>query len=184
MNRSRFGLLDTVESIPLETKKRLKKKYENDNGGSGNDKKNNEKYIETTYSELKSLRDEGKLIPGSMYRITDYKCTTAQENTRSAGHQFDIIVILLQIQHSLFSHIPDHVRHNGISSQSCTITPLGKDVLSRRQIVFQCRIRVITAIRLHTTECRQHGQVSLDYIDVMLIWRLSPPRLILESFQL
>lgn len=87
MNRTRFGLLDTIESIPLETKKRLKKKYNNDEQG-GNDKK----YVETTYSELKSLRDEGKLIPGALYRITDYQCTTAQENTRSAGHQFDIIV--------------------------------------------------------------------------------------------
>lgn len=26
------------------------------------------------------------------YRITDYACTTTQENTKSAGHPFDIIV--------------------------------------------------------------------------------------------
>lgn len=38
------------------------------------------------------MRDEGKLIPGTMYRITDYECSTSQEGTRSAGHQFDIIV--------------------------------------------------------------------------------------------
>ena len=91
MNRTRFGLLDTIESIPLETKKRLKKKYNNNNNDDeqgGNDKK----YVETTYSELKSLRDEGKLVPGALYRITDYQCTTSQEGTRSAGHQFDIIV--------------------------------------------------------------------------------------------
>ena len=49
-------------------------------------------YIETTYSNLKSLRDNNQLIPGALYRITDYVTTTAQENTRSAGHQFDIIV--------------------------------------------------------------------------------------------
>ena len=45
-----------------------------------------------TWSGLKTLRDAGKLIPGMQYRITDYTCTTIQENTRSAGHVFDIIV--------------------------------------------------------------------------------------------
>lgn len=90
MVRTRFGLLDTIESIPLETKKRLKKKCNNNEQG-GNDKK----YVETTYSELKSLRDEGKLTPGALYRITDYQCTTTQEGTRSAGNQFDIIVTAL-----------------------------------------------------------------------------------------
>lgn len=45
-----------------------------------------------TYAELKALRDNGQLVAGRQYRITDYECTTTQENTRSAGHQFDIIV--------------------------------------------------------------------------------------------
>lgn len=45
-----------------------------------------------TYAELKSLRDNGQLVAGRQYRITDYVTTTTQENTRSAGHQFDIIV--------------------------------------------------------------------------------------------
>ena len=45
-----------------------------------------------TYSELKQLRDNSELIPGQFYRITDYVCTTAQENTRAMDHQFDIIV--------------------------------------------------------------------------------------------
>ena len=48
--------------------------------------------VSITYSELKSLRDAGKLVAGTQYRITDYTCTTIQENTKSAGHQFDIIV--------------------------------------------------------------------------------------------
>ena len=48
--------------------------------------------IEITYSELKSLKDSGQLIPGRYYRITDYQCTTIQENTSSANHPFDIIV--------------------------------------------------------------------------------------------
>ena len=46
-----------------------------------------------TYAQLKSLRDNKQLVPGQQYRITDYVTTTAQENTQSAGHQFDIIVV-------------------------------------------------------------------------------------------
>ena len=48
--------------------------------------------VQITYAELKSLRDAGKLVPGTQYRITDYTCTTTQPSTKSAGHQFDIIV--------------------------------------------------------------------------------------------
>ena len=48
--------------------------------------------VSITYAELKSLRDAGKLVPGQQYRITDYTCTTTQDGTKSAGHQFDIIV--------------------------------------------------------------------------------------------
>jgi hypothetical protein len=48
--------------------------------------------IEITWQELKDKRDSGLLTPGQQYRITDYMTTTTQANTRSAGHQFDIIV--------------------------------------------------------------------------------------------
>ena len=51
--------------------------------------------IEITYTELKSLRDQGELVPGQQYRIIDYVTTTAQRNTQSAGHQFDVIVTAL-----------------------------------------------------------------------------------------
>ena len=51
---------------------------------------------ETTWSALKTLRDGGNLTPGAFYRITDYQCTTLQENTSSANHQFDIIVLALE----------------------------------------------------------------------------------------
>ena len=44
------------------------------------------------HSELKSLRDNSKLIPGMFYRITDYVCTTAQADTRAMNNKFDIIV--------------------------------------------------------------------------------------------
>lgn len=48
--------------------------------------------IPVTYFELKSLRDNSELIPGMFYRITDYICTTSQENTRAMENKFDIIV--------------------------------------------------------------------------------------------
>lgn len=57
--------------------------------------------IETTYANLVSLRDNGNLIPGQQYRITDYTLVVDSDITigsvtrtvyRSAGHQFDIIV--------------------------------------------------------------------------------------------
>lgn len=51
--------------------------------------------IEVKWQELKDKRDNGELIPGSLYRITDYQCTTTQENTQSAGHQFDIVLLAL-----------------------------------------------------------------------------------------
>ena len=61
--------------------------------GSTNYKISTEILIETTYANLKSLRDNYQLKPGMWYRITDYSCTTSTSNTSSAGHQFDIIVL-------------------------------------------------------------------------------------------
>ena len=57
--------------------------------------KNKVPLTKVTWQELKDLRDSSKLTPGSLYRITDYNCTTTQENTRSAGHQFDIVLLAL-----------------------------------------------------------------------------------------
>ena len=51
-----------------------------------------EQLFYVTYSELKALRDNSRLIPGVFYRITDYECTTSQENTRAMDNKFDIIV--------------------------------------------------------------------------------------------
>lgn len=45
-----------------------------------------------TWKNLKTLRDEGKLIPGKSYKIIDYTCTTSQADAISAHHDFDIIV--------------------------------------------------------------------------------------------
>ena len=48
--------------------------------------------VNITYTELKTLRDNGQLVPGQQYRITDYTCTTKQENTQALRYVFDIIV--------------------------------------------------------------------------------------------
>lgn len=50
------------------------------------------KQLPVTYSELTLLRNNSELIPGSFYRITDYQCTTVQENTYATSNKFDIIV--------------------------------------------------------------------------------------------
>ena len=61
-----------------------------------------EKLINITYAELKELRDNSQLVPGQQYRITDYETIINGNVTyngetktiyRSAGHQFDIIVV-------------------------------------------------------------------------------------------
>ena len=66
---------------------------------------------EVTYSELKLLRDNGELAPGQLYRITDYVATTTQEDTRSAGHAFDIIVTALS--NSELSEEAKAIAHSG-----------------------------------------------------------------------
>ena len=54
------------------------------------------------YSELKSLKDSGKLNTGCWYRVTDYVTTTGQSDTDSARHKFDII--LLALSENTLSH--------------------------------------------------------------------------------
>ena len=66
---------------------------------------------EITWSSLKSLVDTGSLIPGMHYRITDYQCTTTQDNTRSAGHVFDIIVTA--DDESTLNEIARAAKHDG-----------------------------------------------------------------------
>ena len=48
--------------------------------------------VDITYAELKNLRADAQLDPGRKYRIIDYMCTTAQEDTRAQFWKFDIIV--------------------------------------------------------------------------------------------
>ena len=64
-----------------------------------------------TWDTLKALRDSGGLQKGLRYRITDYRCTTLQTDTRSAGHQFDIIVTALSS--SMLSEKALAILHDG-----------------------------------------------------------------------
>ena len=53
------------------------------------------KPVKATYKEMTEMRDQGKLIPGQYYQITDYVTTVNEPlnpNARSAVHQFDILV--------------------------------------------------------------------------------------------
>ena len=51
-----------------------------------------------TYAELKQLRDNSALSPGTWYRITDYETTVYNNaNARSAGHPFDILVLATDV---------------------------------------------------------------------------------------
>lgn len=50
---------------------------------------------EITWTELKELKDNNELVPGSMYRITDFVTTTDELGSISAGHRFDIIISAL-----------------------------------------------------------------------------------------
>ena len=78
---------------------------ENDEGGI------TELMFETTHADLVTLRDNGALIPGMQYRITDYVATTVQEHTQSANHPFDIIVTADSA--NKLNEVARAIRHNG-----------------------------------------------------------------------
>lgn len=54
--------------------------------------------VSTTYADLVALKNASELVEGTYYKITDYVTTTngktpnTDEPSRSAGHQFDIVV--------------------------------------------------------------------------------------------
>ena len=78
-NTNPLATLETVNNKAEELKK-----YVDEHSGGG--------ILSILYSELVEKRDNSQLIPGSFYRITDYTCSTTQDNTQSANHAFDIIV--------------------------------------------------------------------------------------------
>ena len=72
------------------------------------------KPVKATYRQMKEMREQKKLIPGQLYRITDYVTTingATITNARSAGHPFDIIV--MAIAADTLSEDALAVRHDG-----------------------------------------------------------------------
>lgn len=53
--------------------------------------------VNTTWAELKTMRDNSQLTVGCLYRITDYETIIFGEDVQSAGHVFDIIVLATDI---------------------------------------------------------------------------------------
>ena len=76
---------------------------------------------EVTYAELYAMRHGGELIPGMNYRITDYVTTTAEKNTRSAGHQFDLVVMALD-ENTLSEHATALPHEGDTYFEQCAIT--------------------------------------------------------------
>ena len=68
-------------------------------------------YKNITYTELVNLKNNAQLTSGVFYRITDYITTTTQENTRSVGHPFDVVV--LAISESELSEQAWAIQHEG-----------------------------------------------------------------------
>lgn len=66
-----------------------------------------------TYSELKSLRDSSRLIPGKQYRIIDYVTTVngATPTYTVSNHQFDIIVVADDENH--LNEVARAIQHRG-----------------------------------------------------------------------
>ena len=52
-----------------------------------------------SYDLLLSERNNGLLIPGMLYRITDFRTTSSDQDTYCAGHLFDIIVLATDASH-------------------------------------------------------------------------------------
>jgi len=58
---------------------------------------NDSNLIKVTYDELVDLRNTNKLNSGTFYQITDYRTETKKQDTKSALHNFDVIVLATSI---------------------------------------------------------------------------------------
>lgn len=67
--------------------------------------------IETTWANLRTLRDNSQLVKGAWYRITDYNFVTTKLGVQSGNHQFDIV--LLAISESMLSESGYACKHAG-----------------------------------------------------------------------
>jgi len=65
-----------------------------------------------TYDQLSSLIAKSELVPGQVYRLIDYQCTTTAKNTRSAGNQFDLLLTADTV--NSFSHVARAIQSKSI----------------------------------------------------------------------
>ena len=70
-----------------------------------------ETMVETTWANLRNLRDNSQLVKGAWYRITDYNFVTTKLGMQSGNHPFDIV--LLAISESMLSESGYACRHAG-----------------------------------------------------------------------
>ena len=84
--------VDEIELVTSESLNVLKEDVDENNKAISLLREEVKNSTKLTYLELVELRDNAQLTPGTKYQIVDYVTTTNQENTQSAGHQFDIIV--------------------------------------------------------------------------------------------
>lgn len=93
-------------------------------------------YIETTYRELRIMRDNGQLTKGAFYRITDYTCDVKDVvylsnedvafNCTSAHNDFDLVVLAVAenavsenavaVKHRLAEGETDYFANNNLSA--------------------------------------------------------------------
>jgi hypothetical protein len=66
---------------------------------------------QVSHAELVALKASAQLKVGQFYRITDYVATTTQEDTMSANHSFDIIVLALD--NKTLSEEAKAIQHEG-----------------------------------------------------------------------
>jgi hypothetical protein len=70
-----------------------------------------ENMIETTWATLRETRDNGELVKGAWYRITDYNFVTTKLGLQSGNHPFDIV--LLAVSESMLSESGYACKHAG-----------------------------------------------------------------------
>ena len=128
--------------------------------------KNKSSVTKVTWQELKDKRDAGKLTPGALYRITDYNCTTTQENTQSAGHQFDIV--LLALSENKLAEDGWAMMHNNIYNvtfadgvtKKCWIYDNGNNPMAKYNIVDAVTLKGLV-ISIHTIEIDEEHKTAV-----------------------
>ena len=129
--------------------------YQNINDAFESINRFNEAYgcINVTQQELRTLRDNGQLIPGAQYRITDYNGDNPLITT--AGHMFDII--MTAIDEYTLSNKASAAQHDGDEYfNGCN--------LSQWEILFELGKDASDKLILYKTDINNYA-TAVDYED-------------------